>query len=235
MRKTLSQILNSYPYLKKNFNIGFEVEFVYNADKLSFSSLQRKVGIICTAIRVDDDGSIEGEDRFDAEGTAELQLPPLSPKKALKVLKSVFDLVNKYGYCNYSTGLHLNLSPKSDKIYYSLNPFSLINDGLWARIRKDFKRDSCDYCMDVEAPEINDNKLALWDTVIRGGDNFSFDIDECEGKSCVVNLSRYNTQRCRDSRLEIRAMGGDNYHKRFNLVAKYTNDIIKTYLKHCRG
>lgn len=219
-----------------SFLLGFEVECVINEDKIDLDVFSKKILALNPGIDIGDDGSIYAN-RDNNNGTGvEIRTPPLKTYAALRLLKKTFQLVNKYGYTNESTGFHINLSPISDKIYYSINPFTLVKDKLWGRMRKSFKRNGNEYCDDVEigdfAELLEKKPLKLWTDLIGGG-NINFGEDNVIGKSCVVNFDSYSLRRNNDSRLEIRACGGEGYHKKFGLIKDYTLKSLTTFRKHC--
>jgi hypothetical protein len=224
MAKPIKNILNSNEFL-----LGFEVEFIWNADKIDQEDLEDLFYRIHRDIICDEDGSIEPDYNDDNdECTMELQTPPLPPAQAFDVLNKVFAIVNKYGYTNDSCGFHLNFSPKSTKLFNSIDPFKFTKLSLWKTIKKEFGREHNEYCMDVWADNPNPSKLELFKGLI---DEDSLYLNR--GKDADVNFDNYFTPKDDESRVEIRAFGGVNYHKKFKAIKKYARQILNNYVKCC--
>lgn len=209
----------------KDFLLAFEVEFVYNAELIDAVKMQRKLSRMQRGTIVGRDGSINMSHRFRLEATAEIKTPPLPPFEALRLLKKVFDFVKQYGYTNSSCGLHLNFSPVSDELYYSLNPFTFTAEPIWEEITKEFRREGNNYCRQVWNTKPK-NLLEIWSRMV-------YNRDVSCGHYNVVNLEHYGTTRGITSRIEIRGFGNREYHKRFNRIVDYSERIFKVFLKNC--
>lgn len=211
---------------RHDFLLAFEVEIVYNAEVFtSNEALEAELKKIHNGIGVGRDGSIRFSRKFRREATAEIRTAPLVPMEALKVLGQVFDFINKFGYTNKSCGLHLNFSPTTRQLYYSLNPFTFTADDVWEDIRKEFKREDNEYCRKVWHFKPK-NLVEIWSAVVYNGSITS-------GHYSVVNMQHYSAIRTPTSRIEIRGFGNIGYHKRYKKIVFYTERIFKVFLKNC--
>lgn len=218
---------------KQNFLFGFEVEFIFNYGKISYKDIARKFKALNRNIECEDDGSIEGNNKFAHEATMEVKTPPLTPFKAFSLLEKIFAIIKEYGYTNETCGLHVNFSPVSEKVYRSLNPFSFTQDPLWKTIREDFKRDDNDYCLDFELHSEWSKPMTMLDIWTRAvEDTYSMPYIELDHFH-VVNLQHYRNRKTKDARVEVRAFGNTGYHHRIRAVINHSERIIKTFLKHC--
>jgi hypothetical protein len=243
----------------KKFQLGFEVEMIYSNKRITQEQLKKELRQIHPNIIAGSDDSIRPDGRLNKEDkpkkerywdswygewrytdsygscehAMEIKTPPLLPKQSLEVLEKVFALVNKYGYTNSSCGFHLNFSPIPERLYQALDPFAFTTDSLWSRIKKDFGRANSQWCRKVwvKNSRIDLSKLALFGYLM--GRNLPGTRPNV-GKSADVNFNHYWGSKT-SRRIEIRAFGGEGYHKKFDLIKKYADDILKTFLKNCEA
>lgn len=219
--------------IDKNFLLGFEVEFIYDADKISEWNLQRTLKDIHRDICTGEDASIEEEGRFDDEGTLEIKTPPIPIKESLEVLHKVFQVVRKYGYTNKTCGLHASFSPVRDEVYSSLNPEKIVTSKLWDKLLKAFGRDDHYYCQSFKPNQ----KPYIESKAPQKLRKFYEEIYPKKGAAAygyydhylVVNFENYKLRRTRYSRLEVRGMGNADYEKKFGKVVKYINQILTVF------
>jgi hypothetical protein len=214
---------------KKLFKFGFECEFVFDTAKITFEDLAVEFRRLHRNIVCDDDGSIDPSRGIISEDGMEVKTPPLSSDEAFTLLQKVFGLIDKYGYTNKSCGLHVNFSPTTIKHYRAINPFSFSRAKLWAKIKKDFKRGSNTFCVDTKDFGLKKMTAFEWFNTLRG-----------EGEEVVspehyhvVNFQNYYKRRDSQCRVEVRAFGNENYQKRLNDVIDYSEEIARTFIKHC--
>lgn len=213
------------------FLLGFEIEMVYDADEISFESLTRKFKSLHPKIVSSHDGSINLSDSsYYNAGDIEIKTPPLRQSEAFKLLKEVFNMVERYGYTDDSTGFHVNISPVTNKMYYSLNPFELIKSKLWQKIKKDFNREGNEYCNSLPRTATYNTSLDLFHKISAG----QLSRDNLIGKYNAVSLRNYSAIRSPNSRIEVRAMGGKDYHKKYNLIQEHINNILTEFTKSCK-
>jgi hypothetical protein len=259
MRASRSLIPKKYRNLhRQSFKVGFEVECVFFRTKIPHDKLEELLHKIHPQIILGDDCSIEEQHDFDDplitdrdirhQFSAEIETPPLHPFESLIVLRLIFQLVKKYGYTNDSCGLHASFSPVNDDVYYSVNPLVIFNQALWAKIKKDFGRTHNGYCSTTpwnkDGISQNEEKKLLdpfqyWCDVLRCGRDYyryGYGADDgvhasYDGHSSEVNFDNYGEIRRPRSRIEIRCMGGEDYHKKFPLVTQYVDRIITAFRK----
>jgi hypothetical protein len=209
----------------QDFKLAFEVEFVYDATKLTLRKIQDRMRRLKRGTQVGRDGSIRCAHKFEREDSAEIKTPPLYPIEALQLLKRIFEFVDKNGYTNESCGLHLNFSPCANDLYYSLNPFSFTSEGIWDEITKEFRREDNTYCRKVW-PAKPKNLVEIWNRVLYVHDIRSEHYN-------VVNMSHYGANRVPTSRIEIRGFGNREYHKKFPRIVFYSEQIFHTFMRNC--
>ena len=227
---------------KKHFRVGFECEFVLHTNKMSWDTLSKELEKIHPDIYTDGDGSIE-YNWISSQSGVEIKTPPLTPYDSLIVLHKVFSLINKVGQTNRSCGLHASFSPVSNEAYKKVNPFKILDNPLWSKIKKDFKREQNYYCsrnpFNSDGKRLAKRKIKdpfdKWNACLDGeySDNkLDNELQDCicdyDGHSCDVNFDNYGECRQWDSRIEIRCMGNENYQRKFGLVSKYVQQIIST-------
>lgn len=220
----------------RSFVVGFECEFVFkNSDKLTQTSLGKRLKAIHPNIVLGYDSSIECDEDWRDDYTydnnfrglsgLEIKTPPLSTRKSLDVLHNTFELISECGFTNSSCGLHASFSPKSDEIYYKVDPFVILDDPLWGNMKKEFDRQDNEYCQSTTFNYSNRKvvakKLRLFNDIMDGDINDDQHYNE-------VNFENYHEKRRGDSRIEVRCMGGKDYHKKFNDIAKNIHFIIAT-------
>lgn len=216
--------IEEMPNIANNsFFIGFEVETCFHgsSDELN---VRRAIG---RGVQMGTDGSISPRP---GDWSAELRTQPLIGLKAFKRLEKVFNAVSEYGYTNQSTGLHVNLSPVSDELYYEINPFYLVCHPLFKEIKKRFKRENNNYCQAYHPPRKpsqNNIALSLFRKCVNANSVHHPSITgRYHGHYSAVNFDNMALPRTKCSRIEIRAFGNTNYHKRLQEVAFWTNQII---------
>jgi len=221
---------------KSNIRLGFEIEcYIKEKHKDEF---QKQISDLNKEVIFDDDESIELPDSYcgnsacygygyDGGVTFELQTPVLPPKSAMKLLSGIFEVLQKYGGTNHSCGLHLNISSTDKNRMKNFDPFPFTHSPIWSKLLKDFRREGNDYCnhnYDVrETPMQYLERLA---------DSYGGDEDFTDKYNCV-NLSNWSGGNQSHSRIEIRGMGNEKYHYRYNTIAKYANRIIKLFILSC--
>ena len=225
--------------MKTNYNskfkIGFEIEMVFNGDNISFENLTRKFQRLLPGITTGHDGSIDLHDsEFYHPGDIEIKTPPLLVEPAFKLLKKVFNLVKRYGKTNHSTGFHINISPIHNKTYHSLDPFKLIKSHLWNRIKREFNREKNEYCKSLPSCLKFKNNLDLFHKIGEALSTRRVDGEPLVGKYNAISFRNYKPIREASSRIEIRAMGGTNYHNKYNLIKKHTDLILTEFMKSCK-
>jgi hypothetical protein len=225
-------------YLKsKRFLIGFEVEMCLDRIKLTVKEFKKIIKDLNKDIIIGNDGSIIPVD-YHNHSTFELKTPPLSSLKSFKLLSKIFDVIEKYGYTNETTGLHVNISPICKKLYYSINPIYIASHPLFEKIVKDFNREDNEFCVTYSKEDFKSepvkNNIDFWHRNV-GECCYNYDPlvinPDYYGHSSAVNFDNYHTKKSKDSRLEIRAFGNTNYHKKLDKVLKHTDEIIKVYLQ----
>lgn len=222
--------------------VGFEVECFINESKgYSLEGIRKKIKNLHKNIEITYDGSLEfdykeynsGEPRendygdyvykYEAEGI-EIVTPPLSPTKSIKLLNRILKIVKKHGFTNFSSGLHCNFSCLNKKKLSNFYPAFFASNPLWRKIGEKFNRLDNEYCVN-HADDYNIKNVL--DLSYEGEDLVS----DCEDKYSAVNLGYFLHNN--NSRIEIRIMGGENYHKKFNLIKNYTGQILKAFDKSC--
>ena len=215
--------------------IGFEVEGLSDGELINRGQLLRLLLKLDNRIILSDDGSLRTnngikvsnapeQDNFYGEDglqfSYEIKTPPLYPYHALELLKKIFNLIEKYGYVNSTCGIHLNISSLDKNLTSKINLLNFAIHPIWIKLGKAFKR--------------NKNKTCY---------NSLIDIKGIRGKrrwKKIYNLGRelYNKRRyvtfrhwtgSERGRLEVRIMGGENYHRKFNLIKEYTEKILDIF------
>src|ERR1039457_2029186 len=148
--------LGRFQHIKANdFHLGFEIEACFFRE--GFSDFVKLLKRLDSRINVTTDGSIRPENwtRSDRYGDMvghkgrEIQTYPLKAKEGVLLLNEIFNLVSDFGYTNQTCSCHLNFSPINRKDYEKVNPFFLIQQDFWQRIRNHFNRDGNKYCQDI--------------------------------------------------------------------------------------
>lgn len=219
----------------RSLRLGFEAEFVY--DYTRRQDLLDEIYTLRADLDAGSDGSITGSKLFRSEDDMEVRTPnpPLLVKDTLEILEKMFGIIQKYGYTNNTCGLHLSFSPLDDKVYYSLNPRKLVKRKLWSDIVKDFNRGGNNYCKVIEfqrrKPESCKTKLnKFYDIIYNRRYNIAERVQHnYNDHGNAVNFQNYHEKRQRHSRLEIRAMGNENYEKRFDEIVSYVDKIVAAF------
>lgn len=244
-----SLIAKRYTNLWKNhFRVGFECEFILDTKTISLDNLEGELHEIHPDIYTDTDSSIKwnDDDYYNFDGI-EIKTPPMTPYESLLVLHKVFRLINKSGFTNNSCGLHASFSPVSGEVYPKINPLKVLDNPLWAKMKKDFDRTDNTYCVQnpfncngkhLARQKIKDDPFKKWNNCIDYNcgiydiDHLDLEIYTCadkyDGHSSDVNFDNYGKVQNSVSRIEIRCMGNKNYQRKFGLVSKYVQQIIST-------
>jgi hypothetical protein len=109
---------------------------------------------------------------------------------------------------------------------------------LFEKIVKDFNREDNEFCVTYSKEDFKSepvkNNIDFWHRNV-GECCYNYDPlvinPDYYGHSSAVNFDNYHTKKSKDSRLEIRAFGNTNYHKKLDKVLKHTDEIIKVYLQ----
>jgi hypothetical protein len=207
---------------RNKFQIGFEVECAMTSPK---NTLRAKLDRIHPNIVIDYDYSV---DNRVGEKPYELKTPPLKTDKALVVVDRVFKIVDTFGRTDSSTGFHVNISPVNVKEFDKFNPMYIAFHPLFKEITKAFGRQHCDYCLT--------NKMGkkFWQDLAHGlytdyygnrGKTVMY-----QEKDAAVNLEGLGYP-SRTKRIEVRAFGGVNYHRKLPLIKHYIDEILKVFVK----
>jgi hypothetical protein len=148
--------LSKFQNIKENqFNSGYEVEACFYRE--GFKGFVEKIKKLDKRINIGTDGSIRpiGWRKSDRYGRyfghigREIKTPVLKTIEGIQLLNEVFKLVSDFGYTNSTCSCHLNFSPIDKKDYERVNPFFLVQQDFWKRIRRHFDRDGNKYCQDI--------------------------------------------------------------------------------------
>ena len=214
--------------MKNDFEIGFEMECVLDQRVYNKIQLQPELDKICRGIKIDDDASIEEYDIPDDEAadkgyvyTAELVTPPKPTEEAMIVLKKMFALIDKGGWTNESTGLHINISPIDKKLFKKMNYLYIAFHPLFEEIAGAYNRDSNIYSMPNDLTSLPVN---LWENLVS---ECTDGISIYHEKEAAVNLDYVGSNYGRTRRIEVRAFGNKDYQKKLVLTRNYTYKILE--------
>ena len=225
---------------KKEILIGFEVECILiETPRILIDTIKEKIKSLHRGMDIGGDGSIEWDDS-DFNGVedyneetdtykktgygVEVRTPPLPANEAVKLLKRLFKIVAKYGFTNDSCGLHLNFSCRNQKKRILFNPILFAAHPIWEEIGKAFNREDNDFCLN-HAENYSFNKVS---DLYENGESL---IEDCRDKYSAVNLGYLSDDNT--GRIEIRIMGGEDYHKKFKTVESFSDRILNLYHKVC--
>lgn len=218
--------------------VGFEVECFINESKgYSLDRIKKKIENLHKDIEMTDDGSLEFDydeynseynydydiPKYEAEGI-EIVTPPLSPTKSIKLLNKILQIIKKHGFTNQTSAIHVNFSCKDKKKLSCFFPALFAANPLWTKLGEKFDRLDNEYC---ENHALN-YTLKDFQDIIENAHDLQCD---CENKYSAVNLGYFLSNP--DNRIEVRSMGGLNYHKRFKEIKQYTTQILKTFNDSC--
>jgi hypothetical protein len=213
-----------------SIRLGFEVECYIKAKSFGqCKSIFRRMNV-----DVGTDGSIEPPDQIEEDGndifsrvyvkftTTELRTKPLPPKEAMSTLKTIFAIINRHGGTNDTCGLHVNISSADKKEMRNFYPVPFFASKIWSEILEDFDRSDNEYCQSFKFERNN------------GFDSIKQKIELIQSEKFLsANMNNWGCGENKTSRIEIRAFGNENYHKRFNDIAGYVKRIIKLFEYSC--
>lgn len=213
------------------WKIGFEIEFLLKSD-YNYNFIQEKLFEITRNLEIGDDGSLHPDWRDRDASNYEIKTFPSYPVIALERINKIFILIEKYGYTNKTCSIHLNISPVSDELYYKINPFYIARQKLWVEMRKSFERSRNMYCKNYNFRRLKRKiyHIDLWRKQLH--DKSPVD-GSCHYK--LINFDHVQIPRTKDSRIEIRSMGGELYHRKFDLILDYTDKALQVIKNGCNG
>ena len=207
-----------------DFSIGFELECAI-LGSLGKPELTRKAKKICRGTRISDDGSIRipNYDYF----SVEIVTPPVPITKAMQTLEGMFDLINEYGATNSSCGLHVNISPINKAEWAKMNFLYLAFHPLFKQITDEYGRTRNHF----STP--NTLKKTLWSDIVQelDGDGGTGDVYINSGKEAAINLNYIRAREGSRRRIEVRAFGNTNYHKKLAITKGYIYAILEVFRK----
>lgn len=208
-----------------NIRLGFEIECCITSG--NFSQFKREVKYVDNSIIVGNDGSIDVEDDFDRP--VELRTTPLPPEKAMENLQKLFELVNEYGYTNWSCGFHVNISSKSKRDMKKFNPISFFSNPILNNITFKFRRGNNDFCQPL--PVVSPSKMSKLKLIENMGR-----LTECiQDKYYCGNMVNWQGGTRKSSRVEIRGIGNKDYTKKYSTIYNYINKINKLFSLCCKS
>lgn len=210
---------------KTDIRLGFEIECVITTRDGKWRHFREKIKNLKVGITIGNDVSIRvgRVDDWDIYNTVEIRTNPMPPKTAMTVLKSIFDIVNKYGYTNSSCGLHVNISSKHKTKMLNFNPIPFLSSNLWNDILKEFKRSGNMYCR----PIIHHSSKISKVNILRQMH------DSVNNKYKCVTLRNFGNGTDRNSRIEIRGFGNRNYTQKFDSISNFVKRIEKLFKYSC--
>ena len=192
---------------------------------INWTKFCREIRELKKSISIGDDHSINSNGFGYNARTAEIRTPPLAPKDAMEVLKSVFDIVNKYGATNSSCGFHVNISSVHKNKMLNFNPLPFLSSNLWDQILKKFNRAGNKYCK--ASFTVNRDKSVSKVHLFRSM------IDNSDDKYHCVNLNHFGNGMNKLSRVEIRGFGNKDYTKKYDTIARFVKRIEKLFRLSC--
>lgn len=233
----LEQNLNRMSHKKRVFftndtdiRLGFEVECVIRGNRggnwpsPNWTKFCKEIYDLKKNVVIGDDCSINRGSFGSNARTAEVRTAPLPPKNAMRVLKAIFNCVNKYGATNSSCGLHVNISSIQREKMLRFNPLPFLSSRLWDELLKTFKRTGNQYCrINVNKPTPKTCKVHMFQQMANA----------FEDKCYCVNLCRFGNGLNKSSRVEVRGFGNKNYTKRFITVARFVKRIETLFILSC--
>jgi Putative amidoligase enzyme len=223
--------------------IGFELEFIGMGGRDEIiTQLHRELGIRVQSFfnsyrnwYLTYDGSVVPDFRgWNEIGEAyELVSPIMSLEKGLKTIKEMFAWMNRRRhYTNASCGFHVGVSFSSRKKMGRLNLDKLVILFDEKRILTQFQRNGNDYCLPhKEDTDFTISKVLCEDGIVRNalipeympaGAITSFSRDKFRS----INLGKYRGSDT-GSYLEFRAIGGRNYHKKYQKIKAAINHYVR--------
>jgi hypothetical protein len=208
-----------------DIRLGFEVECRIRSSK--FTQFCKEIYGLKKKIIIGEDGSITGCGY--SYHSTEIRTAPLPPKESMEVLKTVFNIVNKYGNTNTSCGLHVNISSADKTKMKNFNPLPFISSKLWNQILKKFNRENNRYCQTVlkATQKKSPSKVRLFKSMVESM------VDIVNDKYWCVTLCHFGNGTNKSSRIEIRGFGNKNYTKRFVTISTFVKRIEKLFNLSC--
>jgi hypothetical protein len=170
--------------------------------------------------RCGSDCSIHTDDMGDE--AVELRTAPYTVKKAFKNLKSLCDVIRKYGYTNASCGLHFNFSTTSMRQAKYHNPYMFASNPIWMRLLREYRRTNNCYC----AHRLKEDSPVFQQMV----DQLYTHKDD--GHYCSVNYEHFTGRK--NQRIEVRVFGNKNYECKYKNIRKECDVILKLFDKCSR-
>jgi hypothetical protein len=185
-----------------------------------------------------EDMTAEGLWRVESDASlrcgAEFVMPPLDKNVAFSLLEKFFELIDESN-CHTSSrcGLHLNISTDDRTVdnvnigYFMTN----INYRLLAKLWPDRVKKYNTFCVGLKhvLSSMLNNKQVHFSSDRQEQRNFQREI--LKGHNNMINM-RFNIGDV-GNRFEIRAIGGKNYHKKFEEIKITTNMFEESLKKSC--
>lgn len=207
--------------------LGFEVECIIRGGHYyrKFCEALRDLCIQSKSpINIGSDGSINIQGLAQDSRPVEIRTNPLPPKKAMEVLKAVFDIVNRYGLTNASCGLHVNISSAHRSKMRNFNPLPFLSSKLWDEILKKFSRKSNNYCRPILT--VNRRRASKYLA-------FQALSNACGDKYRCVTLCNFGNGLSKSSRVEVRGFGNKNYTHKYDVIAEFVKRIERLFRLSC--
>jgi hypothetical protein len=211
---------------KTDIRLGFEIECIVKEG--CRGKLCNEIRALKKGITIGDDGSLEPDDDYDGT-TAEIRTKPLPPKDAMETLKTLFDIVNKYGGTNESCGFHVNISSLHKRKMRNFDPIPFLSSSLWNEILSKFNLRSNEFCQPTFCG-FNRQRFSKVGLLRRLADTEIFD----EKYNCV-NFCNFGNGTGKSSRVEIRGFGNKDYTKKFDVIAFFVKRIERLFNLSCNN
>lgn len=197
-----------------NFQVGIEFEFIINDqtakqdlldEESAFNFVQQMMKYRSLEGEVKEDKSIIPENN-DGWGI-EIVTPVMSLQQSLITIPDIFELIEDIGYTNRTTGLHINLSHKNIN-HQNIDPHKLASSLEDERIYKTM-------------PERRGNMNRSTEMYYRATGTVPRGEQE----------DKFQTMHFKDNYVEMRGIGGKDYHKKWPEIKKMLlNYAVKYYL-----
>ena len=207
-----------------DIRLGFEIECIIKSGNRV--KLRRAINSLKKGITIGSDGSLE-TDNWD-DSTAEIRTLPLRPRDAMITLKSVFDIVNKYGGTNRTCGFHVNISSSNKRKMKNFDPLPFLSSSLWREILRRFNRTNNEFCQPTLCG-FKHRTLSKVEVFRKLSQEDVF----YEKYNCV-NFSNFGSGTSKSSRIEIRGFGNRDYSKKFDTISAYVKKIETLFSSSCQ-
>lgn len=199
--------------------LGFEVECIIRRG--DYPRFRDAVRSMRSKFSVGSDGSINTNG---ADYPVEIRTRPFPPKEALELLKSIFDIVNKFGMTNASCGLHVNISSAHRTKMRNFNPLPFLSSSLWNEILRKFGRSGNTYCKPIL--RVNSRRVSK----VHAFKSFGNTIND---KYRCVNLCHFGNGLSKASRIEVRGFGNADYTQKFTIIERFVKRIERLFRLSC--